>query len=1857
MRSRFLRLGFSVWWAAVVAAAAAAQQPTPQPTTCGPLQLKSAQFTNAADSVVLHYNTATDQAGYTLGEELACDLVFAGLEDATCTFVTSKSVRALVSSSPHVLPGGRVSMRGVVRAKCSGLTGQGTVTITEPSTSVVPGVVLQAPDRAPICEGTVEIDARQSTNLGGRLPSAVDFTVKDVDTGRVLYRNETTALTFDLSGATLLGIAESSSLIEATLALTNFLDRTGIGSVFIELSFAEIPTVHILGPRRQQTTRSATIEIQSHGEATRCSNRSRNVRGVNYNFALTTVSGISVFNSSRSRDPRVFKLPANELQIGDYIMTVTATDRRTRATNNATVLVEVGPQDIEVVIDGGNRTVSTAQMATLSADRSRDPDDPDATLSFRWRCFRPDEYMSCPTINDTAATIRLAPGSLAVGEYQFIVMVTANNKAAEAQATLDVRLDDCRLTDVFVKPLSSYIWPTNTRLILDAAVASVKQSETVAWYLEDGLFRNDESLEEAALTPTAQDVVFDHEAVSEQPFVTEGKASRSFQLALRANSMLQGATYRFRVEAGTASATVEILAAEQPSSGILTVSPQVGFALATDFTLETSRWASDNLPLRYRFETRSADTNLPTKILRAASLDTRLEGAILSANKEALLAAVAIDNIGAAGDATTTVIVREPDNATAVQLASAAISTAFVHYEKEVVAQVAVTTSSLIADRDVRSLLIGNLIDAWVLYDPVADQIASFASALLSPVADPDLVGLRAARSALEQTRDVAIRHSEAEVDETLDDLSTLDMTIIVSNLLASDLFNTTEVEDDDFQSRLDTSSVGSISATNSTSLIGETIDALARARFRERALDEVEEVFTSNNVRFSTRRVSGTESVELSLEDTDGDVGSRTTHSSTHHSGMHDNSSAHGRVVVPSLGMTTDIIVAEYRINPYRLTNEGEDLAGTVLRFDLGTEVETKTDVEVALIVPVTEVGDELADTAANVSLVCDWNVLGNVTAVCPSTGQLVTYECQTRDYEEVILGCGNRAERECVDYDQRQQAWDNTLCVRSPSQSTDDEDYCICNVNTEESESTDFSTQVFLSRYGRPYSRELLRSSISVRRSLVMLVFLCVYVCFSTAVVLAIYFVDKRTEASAESEKVGFRQVCETDSMKETNGNELRCTSHSRSEAQCISLRNQLRAMMETDHVYHQTYHWWQRFLVVLSDKHPICRMWRNHRDSVCERAIGFAILSIEILIIFCAVALENQYMYPDPGCDEKRSKERCHNFKAAGGRKLCKWSQDDGSCDFRGPPSYTLYTVEHFVIVLIATAILLPCIAAFEWASLDVLSTATVTYQDNAGTPETNREQERKQLEAEEGGAPTFVETCDGTMPDAREAEIDFGAGPVNTRVSAVTGCARQVQRGLIETHNGFKVLRALPPDPMLMTKPANVQFRRKRAIRNDQDLYKEAHDLCPSVADKVLARREELREAMRHAHGLKTPRGKRMAYLLLLLEQDLTQTWGVAPDRSVFEQNVSAIVWNQLRVARNWRIELAQMPEKEVELRALWIANKARVLQLGAIERRVYEHVYGSQLSVASIQLKARSRATILVACFVCVCAVVFPIIYLLSYATDVGRRLTLVFFVEALFENVLVFGIVLPLMLFLTHVLFPSLIVEKIERLASVPREAMTRYPFKEPLKESALDYLLEDFPDIEQAIAELSSPCQPLSLRGSRIDSVEPSCLTLEQLEEIHNHISWKPLWTSASVLAAVAIYLWLPVSLQEIAVEESALVIPMCAFGATKLLTERNDPNGLIIMTVAIVLTWCGVLFFASICGEIHKRARLTRISRLDVLQDTLVSSFPIGEMTDQGNRAGGHLSADRGVLIHCDLAASAVDTKEADIAARSTT
>jgi len=263
----------------------------------------------------------------------------------------------------------------------------------------------------------------------------------------------------------------------------------------------------------------------------------------------------------------------------------------------------------------------------------------------------------------------------------------------------------------------------------------------------------------------------------------------------------------------------------------------------------------------------------------------------------------------------------------------------------------------------------------------------------------------------------------------------------------------------------------------------------------------------------------------------------------------------------------------------------------------------------------------------------------------------------------------------------------------------------------------------------------------------------------------------------------------------------------------------------------------------------------------------------------------------------------------------------------------------------------------------------------------------------------------------------------------------------------------------------------------------------------------------------------------------------------------------------------------------------------------------------------------------------------PVAYLLAFASDVGRRRTLAFFVDFGFEATLVFGVVVPLQIYFVYVVLPPLVLEKLER----SEKRATKFPYRTPLAETPLDYLLEeelpareavalrhqlDALRAEAAAARPSSPHGPRSfLRSSsskkRNKGLAPSAsalaassvrgVSLEEYEAMYEDATWRPLWTSAVLLVLVKSYVVLPATLQDIAIEETLLAVPLAAFGATQALIglENDELAWLTILGAAVVLGWAG-LFVAAVSGAaLHRRAHRQRLVRRASHRRSIATAF----------------------------------------------
>ncbi|KAJ8603328.1 hypothetical protein CTAYLR_009038 [Chrysophaeum taylorii] len=1610
----------------------------------------------------------------------------------------------------------------------STLTGcESSVVVAAPSTPVVPSVVLQAPDVAARC-GNRKVDARQTTGLGGRGATLEWWT-------ETMHSLET-------------GVPSSELLIPVNetgvvrVRIENFFGESGNASIAVEISPLEIPSLTAIGPRSRTTTRAETLEVQFRGES--CGGA-----GVDYSFNLTRAGGRASGRSSTSRDPRVYKV--ENLDLGSYELVATATDRSSGLENTASVFVEVEASRVVALLDGGNRTSSALEVW---GNRSYDPDG--EPLSYFWTCAP-----ACPPFDPTAASLSLevvAPGNYSVE----LVATTPDDRSATAAAAIVVVAasnnndDDSVVAIVARSPLVAL---PQTRLIVDAVTAS---SSNTTWSV-DGELSGGSSLVDAALSPL------------------DGQS-----LVVAATFLVEGASYRFEISAsgGSATAFVDLVVARRPSSGLLEVIPRNGTAIQTSFELVTSGWATTEPPLVYRFETRDDDDE-PMKVLRSASLETRMAGATLRAADPAFLAAVATDSLGATGEAKTTATVREFGGDDLAATATALATEALSNYVKEVVSQVAVAaTKANSVDVETRETMISLVVDSWEFYDFTADQIAQFASGMLAPVSEPETLGSRAAAQALDQSTVVARRFSTADVDETIDQLSANDLVSIGSLLLDSTLFDD---NDDELQE------------SNATAQLTDLVDSVAAAQLRARTPDEDAVLVVSSNIRLATRRVSGTAPTVIDLSNS---KQQRRLAVAAEYYDDDDGAATSARAVVPRLDDEADVSLVELEASRYA----GGDTLGSVLRFELAATTTTTTTTEVDFVVPAREnatVDESLTTTTTNVTLACDWNYLGTVEATCPD-GSVVRHECATRDYEEIVKGCGGVAARGCVSYHEANNTWTESQCVRDDARSTKDSDYCVCRVDADQP-ATDYSTRTVVEAYGKTLLRQFSKvGGFNPRRSFIMILFLAAYVAvFAVAAYSGKRRDDRevRQSSSSFSSSSSFAAAAKEDAAVDDDDDSRRQRAYRAEKARRDATKAQLETVLEAAHVRHGK-RWWQRAVAVALTRHPLFFLWQrpSAQQHSVSRPLRIAVLGVEILILLATVAMECAYQFPDPGCDDRKSSDRCLKFENPSGRRMCKWSQSAGECEYRGPPSDSLYSVDHAFAVLTATAVFLPCVTAFEWATVGVLcnvmwGTTAATIWRQTESPTT-------------GGGPSSAENAYFVE---EEAKIEGPAVRPSEKMEAVDLVGRR---------------------------------RIAKARRADGLLLEKAEALAPEVAAAVLARRDELRAAAREADLRGTERGRRMAFILHKLEEDLVQRWSVVENQEVFERRVTLEVFTHLRVAKTWRDELEAIPARDHELRALWIANKGRLQKLRATERRIYQQLYEIEFAAPPVEPYSPEFC---LASLVCAAAVAVPVVYLALFASDVGRRLTVAFFVDAAVEIVLVYFVVIPFMLLVRFVFFPALVVDKVARLASVSDTAT--YPYAQPLKEDALDYLLDELPAVRASLRGLAMTARgsPGRLDARRLGDDERINLpTHDELEEIYDHTTWRPLWTSTAILGVAALFLRLPAEIQELVMEEMALFIPILAFAiSTAFFGAGRLPASVNIIISSIVLGWGGVLVFGLLCDLLYRcahRSRLARQQRRRLALATTFGSSTSSIIARQATQVTSmtELSTDRAsaIKVHCD-------------------
>uniref|UniRef100_A0A7S3JQH1 PKD/REJ-like domain-containing protein n=1 Tax=Aureoumbra lagunensis TaxID=44058 RepID=A0A7S3JQH1_9STRA len=1752
--------------------------------------LSSVNLLDDGYTIEVEFIAETDQGGKGAGLNFDCSEIFIGIEDVTCYFVDASRLFILEN---------RVDEIAIIEDTVSLLAEEGcglqSIVLDTSEEKLNVEIVLEAQEEIASCEKNIILDARQTRGSGGR---ALDF-------------EWSIAGTLLSQGLYLVPLPTNSNVLQVSVKATNYLGFFDIFSTEILIQNQNVPNIKIIGGTNRTTTKPSLFSITANAQATSCENRSRADRGVSYSWILQEKNKNQVFSSELiglvSRDPRTFLIPAYFLNTSStYVVKATATDLLTGLSASTTSIIYVEASDLFPLIQGGSRSISVHDDLKLNANFSYDPDlcpqdqidnlrsrslkeesnvfykttECNFHLLYSWSCRL--LYSNLPSILDNiqeqrcigfellstrSSILYLPAGTLSANAtYEFILEISDRRKLSRTAITsVTIQAVDAISNNIFVLDASTV---DNKNTIVANRRLSIfgfsKKPELLTWTLEEGALQNDLALNDYVTTPLAK------------------VNNATFPLVLPIGSLIPGGNYRFQLASSFSKAWIDLHVAQGPVGGILQIEPQIGYVLSTSFDLTTFGWASfGNDPLTFRFEVREDDLVTPFKVLRSNSLSTILQAVTLFAGDPLPIFVVATNTLGATAEAgTTATVLPFPGSLDELKTISIQrIQEAFVFFERENICQISTAAAMDAQDSSLRDVLVSNLNSAWNLYDITSDQIAEFITAFTSALNAPDSITFAAAIQALNRTLIVATRLAQIPiVDVLLDTLSSADMTLILSNLLESDIFSQSS-NDEDF----------------SVADFGLTIDALASVRLRDRVIDEDEDIVQKDNIQIATRRLSGIDSVSLPLPQT----GRRRLLELEEEEDQQYN----GSVIVPALGEAVDVKLSELLLSPYE-----ESSTGTILRFGVErlaalsttTEIPSSETAQIVLIIPQLNPSETLIESEitgfASVNVSCPWNYFGQVSAECPlDESVLLTAGCNGTG-GDLTLSCGERSQTQCAEYSQ-DVAWNMGACTLDTERSTRDEIYCICEISTN-GDATDYSSQQIIEAYFKAKFRGFIGSGFNADRAFIMLIFLGIYILVAAILVTLGHFLDFRDLKN----EVGAPPQAEL-SQKDSSLNIILAT---RSLRQRQSHRIILQRLLKDGRsAWRQD--WWTRFKAALYHRHPMSSIWIFAGKFGTSRSKRIFILSVEIIMLMCTVAIENHLQYPDPGCSDRKSRDRCRKFESDSGRKLCQWRESSGDCEYRGPPADDFGRLEHFIVVLVAMAILLPCIILFERAYLGVVDQACWSYQF---------------------GCHTIFHSAYDDLP--------LGGAPPLAETS---------MDGIIEKRRGIEFLSSLPSEHETCKNhrrsSMTERVRTILAAKSDAALWLEATTRTSDTIASVLKRRDELRAAMALACQENTARGARAAYILAQLEQELLRKWRFGPDQKGFEQRVTYIIYKMLLKARNWQRELELIDATDEELKALYIAIKAQTVVLSKYERRIYENasvVVASEKNLRKnklLDIEEPSRILFFAALLFTIAAIFAPGIWLLIYASDIGRRETKAFFVDTIFEFFIIFGMVFPLQIWIRFVILPAIVAEKIDHLMSLPESAPRTYPYQTPLNEDAIDYLLEQYPQINHSLQHLDTPSRiPFNSRFNGFSIIQNSKIIedsdaqivsenvsekkedatnippLEELEQLYEHVHWRPLWTSTIVFIILRGYMILPPVLQEYSIELSILAIPLIAFAGFSLITA-NFPFYFLLIIV-LILAWVFLVALAQIAQYAHRRAHHSRQLSMKYRQQSLEALFP---------------------------------------------
>ena len=376
-----------------------------------------------------------------------------------------------------------------------------------------------------------------------------------------------------------------------TLTACNFLGLCASSSKSVKKSSFPVPLVSILGTHPLFTTYSDDISIRADASLPNmaCVDGGRASSSMEFLWSETTGA---YTGSLETKAPRVLNIDRHQLLPKmTYVFEVLARMvSEPNLNNTATLEVVVETQAVVAGIAGGVTTVVGMDSdLSMSASASVDPDGATDAWEYAWTCTDTATDAACTSASDGSVValpstedVTIGSGELMVSTYEFGLFVRkvdsdGNNRNDTAAATVIMIAGDPPKVSIDTLD-DKYNAVAGSFAELEGSVES-SYDVTYAWSLIDA------------------DV-----AIASILTSAETRAS----VIVRAADLTAGATYTFRLTATDATgasgyAEALLVVNDNPSSGTLAVSPQVGVTMSTAYMFVALSWVDADLPLTYKY--------------------------------------------------------------------------------------------------------------------------------------------------------------------------------------------------------------------------------------------------------------------------------------------------------------------------------------------------------------------------------------------------------------------------------------------------------------------------------------------------------------------------------------------------------------------------------------------------------------------------------------------------------------------------------------------------------------------------------------------------------------------------------------------------------------------------------------------------------------------------------------------------------------------------------------------------------------------------------------------------------------------------------------------------------------------------------------------------------------------------------------------------------------------------------------------------------------------------------------------------------------------------------------------------------